>query len=713
MKINQKLKIALINFSTLLLFLPYATPIYATTTEDFPDKIEKNENETEVLVTSETDPSMTLVESEPSVSVEESSLPNEGENNEELLESTDSEIESTELPSSETMETTESTENTESTETSTSTSISTEESQETSFSSTETVTSDTMQEPPENTETSKEAVDTSQESTEESIEADRNESTVVESDTSSSDLSSGVSTGQAPTLVYPSIRRPLDRELTAQTFVSSDLNGFELPLLQSYTDQREAALVLMALNYLNAPYEEGAQGPEKFDNFTFPRFLYEKVFALAGISDFSDFTQLGKREALAQARPGDLLIWEKEQQIGIYLGQDKFIMADDTLLKEEQARPTKQAVPGVRIFTLHRDQPAEDTDNQDLLTRYDFLRTPDFSISKRSEWTLSAEANQAIAQYPASFHFQENEQTNNFIASIGETARDLGLEYDLFASVLIAQAILESGAGTSGLATAPYYNLFGIKGSLGNASVVLPTQEDNGQGELYQIQSAFRVYPDYQASLEDYVHLIRKGILGNESFYQGVWRSSAKNYLKATAELTGKYATDTFYYNKLNSIIATYQLTRFDTPRTNVSNEMLTFAEIPAEYREKIRFPEYNGQNYNVSGSYGSDQCTWYVYNRVFQLGGKVGDYMGNGADWKETGIREGYQTSKTPRAGYVISFKQGVAGYHPMYGHVAFVEAVGEEGILISEGDASYLSYRVIPNEIALSNGVGYVVPK
>ena len=53
------------------------------------------------------------------------------------------------------------------------------------------------------------------------------------------------------------------------------------------------------------------------------------------------------------------------------------------------------------------------------------------------------------------------------------------------------------------------------------------------------------------------------------------------------------------------------------------------------------------------------------------------------------------------------------MAGYHPLYGHVVFVEAVGDEGVLISEGDASYVNYRIIPNEIALSSGVGYVAPK
>ncbi len=41
-----------------------------------------------------------------------------------------------------------------------------------------------------------------------------------------------------------------------------------------------------------------------------------------------------------------------------------------------------------------------------------------------------------------------------------------------------------------------------------------------------------------------------------------------------------------------------------------------------------MTFPEYNGRDYNLSGSYPVGQCTWYVFNRVSQLGGQVDDYM-------------------------------------------------------------------------------------
>ena len=51
-------------------------------------------------------------------------------------------------------------------------------------------------------------------------------------------------------------------------------------------------------------------------------------------------------------------------------------------------------------------------------------------------------------------------QTEYFISQISEPARQLAQDNDLYASVMIAQAILESGSGQSGLSGYPHYNLF-------------------------------------------------------------------------------------------------------------------------------------------------------------------------------------------------------------------------------------------------------------
>ncbi|NVY96859.1 glycoside hydrolase family 73 protein [Lactobacillus sp. DCY120] len=153
-----------------------------------------------------------------------------------------------------------------------------------------------------------------------------------------------------------------------------------------------------------------------------------------------------------------------------------------------------------------------------------------------------------------------------FLNYLGLSAQKLANNNGLYASVMVAQALLESGWGTSSLAQAPNYNLFGIKGSYQGSAVNFSTQEDNGSGSLYTIKSNFRKYPSYKESLEDYVRLIRS----NGRTYSGVWRHNADSYKVATQFLTGRYATDTTYNQKLNSIIERFNLTRFDQAPSDV-----------------------------------------------------------------------------------------------------------------------------------------------
>jgi len=153
-----------------------------------------------------------------------------------------------------------------------------------------------------------------------------------------------------------------------------------------------------------------------------------------------------------------------------------------------------------------------------------------------------------------------------FIGSIAEIARKLGAENDLYASVIIAQAVLESEHGQSGLGSAPNNNLFGMKGSYQNNSVKLETSEDDGSGNMTTVMADFRKYPSYEASIEDYVKLMLNGVSWNEDFYAGVFKSNTKSYTDATKFLTGSYATDSRYNEKLNALIAKYDLQQYDSP---------------------------------------------------------------------------------------------------------------------------------------------------
>ncbi|MEQ6353885.1 glucosaminidase domain-containing protein [Lysinibacillus sp. M3] len=153
-----------------------------------------------------------------------------------------------------------------------------------------------------------------------------------------------------------------------------------------------------------------------------------------------------------------------------------------------------------------------------------------------------------------------------FIGSIAEIARKLGAENDLYASIIIAQAVLESEHGQSGLGSSPNNNLFGMKGSYQNDSVTFETYEDDGKGNMTTVMAQFRKYPSYEASLQDYVKLMRNGVSWDKNFYAGVFKSNAKSYTNATKFLTGSYATDSKYNEKLNAVIAKYDLQQYDSP---------------------------------------------------------------------------------------------------------------------------------------------------
>lgn len=156
-------------------------------------------------------------------------------------------------------------------------------------------------------------------------------------------------------------------------------------------------------------------------------------------------------------------------------------------------------------------------------------------------------------------------QTEVFISQIGETARQLGQENDLYASVMIAQAILESNSGRSALSAAPHHNLFGIKGQYAGQSATMATLEDDGQGNTYNVNAEFRSYPSYVESLQDYVAILK------HSRYTYAWKSNTTGYMNATAALTGVYATDTSYNVKLNNLIQQYNLTQYDVPNVQAT----------------------------------------------------------------------------------------------------------------------------------------------
>ncbi|WP_137664194.1 glucosaminidase domain-containing protein [Enterococcus hulanensis] len=496
----------------------------------------------------------------------------------------------------------------------------------------------------------------------------------------------------------------LPSELKTTEVAQSDLKGFELPLLSSFENKNHAVLIYEGIKKL------GSEQAETYSTEEMATELYQQLFSLE---------MTGAPEKLPEELTVGSLLYQKEKDktilLGVYIGDEYYLTVDDV----EIERGTEDSSETEEATEMSVSEEEKETQRQVIVESIDLEE--DLLVQELPETNLTEYGEQTLADYPAAMNFTENDSAKNFIETVGEDARKLGQEYDVFASVMIAQALIESGSGTSSLSLAPNYNLFGIKGTYQGQAVSMATQEDRGNGELYSINSAFRKYPNYAASLGDYVELLRGGISGNDSYYKQTWRSTAKNYLRTTNALTGTYATDTTYGQKLNSIIALYHLTQYDQAKV----EQGSFGsgvfikgkeEIPTEYKSLMKYPDYNGVDYNSSGSYPVGQCTWYAFNRVKQLGKSVDDYMGNGGEWATKGKALGYEVSQKPKAGWLISFKPGVAGSDARYGHVAFVEVVRPDGILISEGNVyggTVISYRVIDNALATSDQVSYIKAK
>ncbi|UTG79649.1 amidase domain-containing protein [Lactococcus lactis] len=309
----------------------------------------------------------------------------------------------------------------------------------------------------------------------------------------------------------------------------------------------------------------------------------------------------------------------------------------------------------------------------------------------------------------------DTSSTEAFIKSIADRVRILAGKNNLYASIILAQAILESGSGQSNMSQ-QYFNIFNITGAYLGKSISFKTEEFSGNNPYY-IEQSFRVYSNYDQALDDYINLMIKGTTWNSEIYAGAWKSHAKAYQEAAQALQGIFATDPSYAQKLIEIIQEYNLNFYDNvdSTTKVVDDKVPESPLVASKLDNSAYPDYNGVEYPGADSYAFGNCTQYVYNRIIQLGGLVGTHMGNGGEWGINAQAQGYFTTTVPTEGYAVSFPPGVAGSSSEYGHVAFVEKVySDNSILVSEMN---VKGNNIVSERHISAGVAalatYIQPK
>ncbi|AKP67895.1 glycoside hydrolase family 73 protein [Companilactobacillus ginsenosidimutans] len=191
--------------------------------------------------------------------------------------------------------------------------------------------------------------------------------------------------------------------------------------------------------------------------------------------------------------------------------------------------------------------------------------TTSASVQAASEAPSANNALKAVVQSSATAATSDQQQA--FLAMAAPMAQKAAAEYGLYASVMLAQAILESAWGQSDLATQGN-NLFGIKGDYNGAYVSMPTSEWSASQGWYSIYANFRKYPSFYESFKDNGNKLRNGVDWDSSYYSGTWKENTGSYQDATAWLQGRYATAPNYASSLNSVIQTYNLTQYDSGST-------------------------------------------------------------------------------------------------------------------------------------------------
>ncbi|RTY68919.1 LysM peptidoglycan-binding domain-containing protein [Flavobacterium sp. GSP27] len=173
--------------------------------------------------------------------------------------------------------------------------------------------------------------------------------------------------------------------------------------------------------------------------------------------------------------------------------------------------------------------------------------------------------------------------TNDVIVTYVSIFKDIAMgnmrNYGIPASIILAQAILESGAGKGNLALNAN-NHFGIKCHVGWTGESIRHDDDAAQ-------ECFRKYDNPSESFKDHALFLtgRSRYAGLFEFSKGDYKAWAKG-LKAAG-----YATDPKYPDKLISYIERYNLHEYDNQVLDinyVSNEKQMITELTVESRNTI-----------------------------------------------------------------------------------------------------------------------------
>ena len=287
--------------------------------------------------------------------------------------------------------------------------------------------------------------------------------------------------------------------------------------------------------------------------------------------------------------------------------------------------------------------------------------------------------------------------TDEYIATMGPIAQADFSRNGIFASVTLAQSIIESGWGKSGL-TQKANNMFGIKCSSNWDGECINMQTgEYGSSGYYTINSNFRKYSSIEDSVNDHSLFLKEnprypnaGVFDATTFQEQI-----------RAIHSAGYATDPNYSSSIINTIEMYDLDKWDVP-TNVSSDLCYTGE--GEWTIRTVAPTAS----DVAFTRKSDnrgQCVWYAQARAYEvilelaergilteaqatsIGDKLFSIYADAGNWIEasSGILPTSTNINDLEAGAIISWKKSEG-----YGHVAFIEEVTSDSVTITEGWAT-----------------------
>ena len=210
----------------------------------------------------------------------------------------------------------------------------------------------------------------------------------------------------------------------------------------------------------------------------------------------------------------------------------------------------------------------DDSTSQMNLQSEKVLEEEQTSLADSSKIAVLTNSSVTTSSYQEADNLSEIDQKqSHFLSAIKQGAMD-GAKEGVLPSITAAQAILESGWGSSELAKAPNNNLFGIKDSedWNGESVTVLTQEYVNGGYI-TVNAAFRKYASWNDSVVDHAKFFTSTEWRKNNYRKVV---NETDYRIAAQELKNAgYATDPGYAGKLISLIEAYKLYEWDEMSNN------------------------------------------------------------------------------------------------------------------------------------------------